>query len=147
MSGRVFIDTNVLVYRFDNDEPAKQSRARDILDTEGPRGTMVISTQILQEFYVSVTRKLAKPLTESDAWQATRHLMALPVVQIDVELISRAISFSQAHRASFWDALVIQAALQSGCRKLLTEDLQDERRIESLQIVNPFRDLPRKKQR
>lgn len=62
MSDKTFLDTNVLVYRFDDDEPAKQARAREILDTEGPRGSLVLSTQVLQEFYVTVTRKLARPL-------------------------------------------------------------------------------------
>ena len=147
MNGRAFFDTNVLVYRFDADEPLKQSRARDLLDTEGRRGTLVLSTQVLQEFYVSVTRKLKKPLSGQDTWQAARHLMAFHVVQVDIELISRAISFSQVHQVSFWDALVIQTALQAGCRRLLSEDLQDGRIIDHLEIINPFRDLKQNRKR
>jgi predicted nucleic acid-binding protein len=147
MNGRTFFDTNVLVYRFDADEPLKQSRARDLLDTEGRRGTLVLSAQVLQEFYVSVTRKLKKPLSGQDAWEATRHLMVFHVVQVDIELISRAVSFSQAHQVSFWDALVIQTALQAGCRRLLSEDLQDGRVIDHLEIINPFRDLKQSKKR
>ena len=67
MSGRVFVDTNVLVYLFDGDAPQKQRRARQILDEEGSPGSIVISTQVLQEFYVTVTRKLGKPLKEAEA--------------------------------------------------------------------------------
>ena len=62
MSGRAFFDTNVLVYLFDSDSPAKQARAREVFESEGRAGNVVISTQVLQEFYVAVTRKLGKPL-------------------------------------------------------------------------------------
>ncbi|MCP4664067.1 MAG: PIN domain-containing protein [bacterium] len=141
MSDRTFIDTNVLVYRFDKDTPGKQARARQVLDTEGLRGKLVLSTQVLQEFYVTVTRKLARPLEETAALEATRHLMALHVVQVDVDLISSAIVLSQDHKTSLWDALIIEAARRAGCRKLLTEDLQDGWKIDGLEIVNPFRDL------
>ena len=141
MSVSTFVDTNVLVYRFDNDEPAKQARAREILDTEGKGRDLVLSTQVLQEFYVSVIRKLSRPLAESDALEAVRHLTALSVVHVDVELITIAIIFSQEHKISFWDALIVATARSAGCRELLTEDLQDGWRIDGLEVVNPFRDV------
>lgn len=138
MSARTFLDTNVLVYCFDNDEPTKQSRAREIVDTVGRSGNLVLSTQVLQEFYVTVSRKLQASMPESEALEATRHLMAFHVVQVDVHHISSAMELSQRHRLSFWDALIIQAALGSGCQSLLSEDLQGGSVIHGLEISNPF---------
>ncbi len=141
MSARKFMDTNVLVYRFDQDEAAKRDRARQILDEEGSAGRLVLSTQVLQEFYVSVTRKLSRPLPESEALEAVRHLSAFPVVQVDPDLITDAIVLSRDHRISFWDALILRAAERGGCVEVLTEDLQHGWKILGLEVVNPFVDL------
>lgn len=138
-AGRTFVDTNVLVYRFDADEPEKRERARQVFEREGLGGRLVLSTQVLQELYVSLTRKLARPLPETEAGKAVEHLMAFPVVQVDPGLITTAMVFSREHRVSFWDALIIQAARRAGCDTLLSEDLQDGWRIDGLTIVNPFR--------
>src|SRR5712691_2744430 len=121
MTDRVFLDTNVLVYLFDRDAPVKQQRARQIV--EEFRASLAISTQVLQEFYVSVTRKLAKPLPPGAAGAAVRHLAAFDVVVVDVPLIQAAIATARSSRVSFWDALVIDAARSCGCTRLLTEDL------------------------
>lgn len=136
MSGRAFLDTNVLVYLFDRDTPAKQQRAREVLAAEG--GSASVSTQVLQEFYVTVTRKLGQPLAEKDAEAAVRDLAALEVVPIDTPLVLAAIARSRADRLSLWDALVVESALRSGCRRLLTEDLQDGRLFGRLRVENPF---------
>jgi len=136
MSGRAFLDTNVLVYLFDRDTPAKQRRAREVLETEG--GSAAVSTQVLQEFYVTVTRKLGQPLAEKDAEAAVRDLAALEVVPVDTPLVLAAIARSRADRLSLWDALVVESALRAGCRRLLTEDLQDGRLFGRLRVENPF---------
>lgn len=141
MVARKFVDTNVLVYRFDHDEPAKRDQARQILDSEGREGRLVLSTQVLQEFYVSVTRKLARPLPESDALEAVRHLTAFPIVQVDSDLITDAIVLSRDHRISFWDALILHAAARGGCTEVLTEDLQNGWTVLDLEVVNPFSDF------
>ena len=142
MSVRRFVDTNVLVYRFDHDEPRKQDRARRLLDRDGRSGSLVLSTQVLQEFYVSVTRKLARKLPPEDALDAVRDLVAaFSIVQIDSDMVTDAISLSQEHGFSLWDALILHAAARGGCREVLTEDLQDGRKILGLEIVNPFRNL------
>ena len=133
-----FFDTNVLVYLFDTDAQEKQRVAREILQQETLEGRAVLSTQVLQEFYVSVTRKLATPLTPGAAHRAVADLAALPTVQVDKELILRSIRRSQAITVSFWDALIIEAALQAGATKVLTEELQDGQAIEGLRIANPF---------
>ncbi|MDA2918764.1 PIN domain-containing protein [Desulfobacterota bacterium AH_259_B03_O07] len=138
MTGRILLDTNVVVYLFDNDSPEKQIRAHEIFSREDLRGSLIISTQVLQEFYVCVTRKLAEPLEPSVAYKAVQELAVLPVVQVDTHLIFLAISRSQKDQVSFWDALIIEAALVGGAFCLYSEDLQHGRIVEDLRIENPF---------
>ena len=140
MNDKVFIDTNVFVYLFDKSAPAKQAKARHILETEGAPGHIVLSTQVLQEFYVSVTRKLGKPLSESDGASATTDLCAFDVVDVDKEMVLRSLTLSRTERMSFWDALIVEAAQTRRCGRLLTEDLQDGQRFGALRVANPFRD-------
>jgi len=137
MSDRVFLDTNVIVYLFDRDAPSKRARARSILE-EGSHAHLVISTQVLQEFYVTVTRRLGKPLAEAEAEAAARDLAALEVVDLDTEIVLRSIAGARAHKMSLWDALIVEAAQARGCEKLLTEDLQHGRRFGQLRVENPF---------
>jgi predicted nucleic acid-binding protein len=138
MSGRVFFDTNVLVYLFDADSPAKQTRAGDLLAEHAQAGRIVLSSQVLQEFYVTVTRKLARPLSGDEALAALVHLSSFPLIASDSALILRAVQLHQKASLSFWDALIVQAALESNCRRLLTEDMQHGRRFGDLEIENPF---------
>lgn len=138
MSGRTFFDTNILVYLFDADSPAKQARAREVFADEARSGRIVLSPQVLQEFYVTVTRKLSRPLPGDEAAAALAQLALLPLVAIDGPLILRAVRLHQQESISFWDAMIVQAALESDCRTLLTEDLQHGRRLGNLVIENPF---------
>lgn len=139
MSDRSFVDTNVAVYLFDADSPDKQATARSLLHGGGVQGDLVVSTQVLNEFYVSVTRKLSAPLKPVPALEATRALGEFPVVQVDPEMVYAAISLSHRHRLSFWDALIIKAAVAGSCERLLSEDLQHGQEIEGVRIENPFR--------
>lgn len=138
MSDRVFIDTNVFVYLFDADEPKKQDVARNLLDRTAKEATIVASTQVLQEFYVSVTRKLARPLPPDDAVAATRGIAGFHVTQVDPSMVFSAITLHRKESISFWDALIVRAALESGCELLLSEDLQHGRRFGNLTVGNPF---------
>ena len=140
MSGRTFLDTNVFVYLFDRDDPAKQQRAREIVNQVG--AAAVLSTQVLQEFYVSVTRKLATPLAAAEAERAVHDLASLDVVVIDVPMVKHAVALSRGDALSFWDALIVEAARAHGCNRLLSEDLQDGRAFGDVQIENPFRTSP-----
>lgn len=124
MSGRVFLDTNIFVYLYDSDQPVKQARARDLVERFGNSDEIIISTQVLQEFYASVTRKFAKQLSEEETLLATRNLGSLPIVQVSVGMIFEAINLSRRFQLSFWDSLILQAALDSECRLLVSEDLQ-----------------------
>jgi predicted nucleic acid-binding protein len=141
MSGRVFVDTNVFVYVFDEDAPQKRERAKDVIQELTRDGRIVLSTQVLQEFYVSVTRKFARVLPPEEALETVRRLASLPVVQIDGDTVIAAIRLSQAHQLSLWDALVLRAAAIAGCSTVLTEDLQTGRQFGGVEVVNPFTDL------
>lgn len=139
MKERVFLDTNVLVYLFDADAPAKQERARALLSIQELRAQMILSTQVLQEFYVSVTRKLANPLDPDTALKAVQDLAVFPVVQIDTPLILLAIRRSRTAKVSFWDALILESALVAGTTLLYSEDFQDGAVFGKLRIENPFK--------
>ena len=138
MKQRVFVDTNVLVYLFDADNPAKQHIVQNLLSDRELRARLILSTQVLQEFYVSVTRKLATPLDPEAAFQAVQDLAAFPVIQIDPSLILLAIQRSRKAKVSFWDALILEAALAAGATLLYSEDFQDGTAYGGLRIENPF---------
>lgn len=140
MPDRTFLDTNVLVYLYDRDSPDKQKRAREILE-QHLGGSLILSTQVLQEFFVTVTRKLASPLTKEEALEALEDLVAFPVVGIDENAVTAAARLSVDHQISLWDALILISAESAGCQRVLTEDLQDGWKILGLEIQNPFRGL------
>lgn len=135
---RVFFDTNILVYLFDADEPAKKELACARFETETAAGRAILSTQVLQEFYVAVTRKLSVPLESEIAEAIVRDLSLLPVVSINVERVLAAILKSRRLGFSFWDALIVEAALSGGAERLLSEDMQHGQVIDGLVIENPF---------
>jgi predicted nucleic acid-binding protein len=139
MSDRSFLDTNVLVYLFDVDSPAKQAIARELFAEQSRSGRIVLSPQVLQEFYVTVTRKLARPLSAGDALSALVQLCKFPLVAVDGALILRAVELHQRDGVSFWDALIVQAAMEGNCKTLWSEDMQHGRRFDNLVIQNPFR--------
>lgn len=135
-----FVDTNVLVYAYDDDEPIKRDRARTLLAALGADDEIVVSTQVLQEFYVTVTRKLARPLSEDDAGRALQAWAQLPVVPVDVAIVLTAARVSKAHSLSFWDALIIEAARARGCHQVLSEDMQNGYDLDGVVVHNPFTD-------
>ena len=144
MSEQIFLDTNVLVYLFDSDAPVKQARAREIIETEALGGRALISTQVLQEFYVCITRKLAEPLDPEIAHRAVEDFSVFPIVQVDVRMILSAIQRNRKDKISFWDALIVQAAIHGGAKTIYTEDLQHGRELDGLKIENPFADLKKR---
>jgi len=138
MSDRAFVDTNVLVYMFDAGSPAKRTRALALVEELASAGILVLSTQILQEFYVTVTRKLAVPLPAQVAEDALERLATLDVVTLSAPTVVGAARRCRKDHISFWDALVVETALAAGCTRLLSEDMQHGRRIGGLRIENPF---------
>ena len=139
MKERVFLDTNVLVYLFDADDPAKQRRAQELLSDQELQAQIILSTQVLQEFYVSVTKKLAIPLDPDTAFKAVQDLAVFPVVQVDTPLILLAIRRSDKAKISFWDALIVEAALVAGATVLYSEDFQNGVVFGKVRVRNPFK--------
>jgi predicted nucleic acid-binding protein len=138
MSDKAFFDSNLLVYAFDQGSPIKQEVAKRLIGEYGSAGNLVLSTQVLQEFYVVTTKKLATPLTKEEAAEVVKDLGEFPLVQVDKGVINRAMGRHREGEFSFWDCLIVEAALQSGCSLLLTEDMQNGRRIDTLEIRNPY---------
>ncbi len=135
---RTFFDTNVLVYLFDEDYPEKKAQAQALLEKETKNGRILMSTQVLQEFYVTVTRKMALPLSPEKAGEVVSQFMVLPIVEISSSHILKAIRKSISMQYTFWDALIIEAAISGGASILYTEDLQHGQVIDNLKILNPF---------
>lgn len=131
-----FVDTNVIVYAFDVGNDGKRQVALELLDDASLN--VVVSAQVLSEFYWTVTRKLAPPLEANLAQDVVRHLSEGDVVPIDANLVDVAITLAQRHRLAFWDAAILAAARRSGCDELLTEDLSDGAIIEGVRVRNPF---------
>lgn len=134
---RRFLDTNVLVYADDHDAGVKRTRARELLADVLASGEGVISTQVLQEFFVSATRKLH--VDPAIARRKVEILAEMDVVILDRELIVGAIDLYRLHSLAFWDALIVRAAAVAGCGVLLTEDLQHGQVIDGVRVENPFR--------
>lgn len=139
MSARSFFDTNILIYADDKSTPAKQRRALDLVAAHRRAGTGVVSMQVLQEYFVTVTRKLG--VEARVARRKVELLAEFDVAVPDVADILAAIDLHRLHRLSFWDCLVIRSAKQSGCSVLLTEDLQESREVDGVRIVNPFAEI------
>jgi len=137
MSVRSFLDTNVLVYTDDKAFPSKQGRAIDLLAQHMRERTGVVSLQVLQEYFVTATRKLH--VDPGLARRKVELFSDFDIASPDLTDILAAVDLNRLHKISFWDALVIRSAKQSGCKLLLSEDMQPMREIEGLRIVNPFR--------
>jgi predicted nucleic acid-binding protein len=137
MTERTFVDTNIWVYAVDEADTAKHARALALL-TPSPESDLVVSTQVLMEFYVVVTRKLVTPLSEAAAQAMVEEMARLPVVPADAQLVVSAISGSREWRISLWDALIVRAAEVSGCGRLLSEDLANGAVYGSVRVDNPF---------
>lgn len=135
MSGRAFLDTNVLVYAVDNAEPEKRKLARALLSEAE---NIVISAQVLNEFYVTVTRKLRPAVEAETAANMVRRLARIPCIAVDAELVQQALRAGHRWQLSHWDSLVVEAARKAGCSKILTEDLATGAAYDGLVIENPF---------
>lgn len=136
-STRSFVDTNIFVYAADvgATDKAKRDVASGLLTA--PSG-LVVSTQVLQEFYVVVTRKLKPSMTTEEAGDSVQRMTRLEVVLLDVRLVLTAIDTSRSAMISLWDALVVEAARHARCDRVLTEDLSHGQTIRGVTVHNPF---------
>ena len=134
---RPFFDTNVLVYAVDQEEPEKSAVAGALAEEHLVEGEGMISVQVLREFYVA-SRRLRRPLTEEQAGEMVGYFSTFKIQVETADMVLSAVSRSQEHSLSFWDALIVEAALAAGADTLLTEDLQHGQVIEGLRVHNPF---------
>jgi predicted nucleic acid-binding protein len=136
MSDRSFLDTSILVYAHDSGSPEKQRKSREIIAQLADTGDGVVSTQVIQEFYVAATRKLkVDPLV---AKGVLKTFALFEIVQVSNLLIQEAIDCSILNQLSFWDSLILAAAASAGCSVVISEDLNAKQTILGVKIQNPF---------
>lgn len=137
MSDKTFVDTNVLIYAHDVDARAKHAVARDLLRDLWSERCGVVSMQVLQEFYVNVTRKIASPIPK-DAARLVVNTYSIWCVETTPAEISAAFRIEDESRIGFWDALIVASAVKSGAIRILSEDMNAQQKISGVRIENPF---------
>ncbi len=135
---KVFVDTNILVYGYDLSAGEKHDKAKGIIKDLWNTGDGLISTQVAQEFFVTVTKKIAKPLNATKAKEVLKDLLKWKTVVVDGPLILDAIDVHEKYRYSFWDSLIIASAIEGGATTIISEDLLDKQKIKNVTIRNPF---------
>lgn len=138
MSGAVFVDTNVLVYGRDASEARKQPVAAGWLRRLWEEHAGRLSSQVLHEYYVTVTERLDPGLDHEVARADVRSLLVWRPIALDAGVLEGAWAVQDRHHLSFWDSLIVSAAQVGGCRYLLTEDLQDGQDLDGVEVVDPF---------
>ena len=138
MNANCFVDTNILVYARDSSEPEKQVLAEQWLTQLWQHELGRISTQVMNEYYVTVTQKLKPGLSIEQARSDLRALAVWQPLDITSTLIESAWDIQDQYAYSWWDTLIITSALFLDCRYLLSEDMQHEQSIGKLSIINPF---------
>lgn len=139
MTVKALLDTNILVYAYDRSEPQKHQGAIHLISQCLGSHEGAVSTQILSEFFVTVTRKIAKPLDRTDAFEEVRLLaQSAPVLELRSDTILKAIKQGMPQGLSFWDALIWSTAHDHAISTVYSEDFQHGRVIESVRFVNPF---------
>jgi predicted nucleic acid-binding protein len=136
---RQFVDTNILVYAYDTTQGQKHTQAKALLLSVWESGLGCASIQVLQEFYVSVTRKSEIPLSPEEATQVIQDFSDWTIHRPGVKDIISAIDLHHRYQISFWDAMIIQSARQSGCGVLWSEDLSEGEEYAGVKVVNPFK--------
>ena len=138
MSDETFVDTNILVYAYDLDAGKKHDIANKIISQLWESRTGMLSTQVLQEFYLTLTKKIPHPLGRPVVRRIVKSYFSWTVVINDPEIILQASEIEESHRISFWDALIVSAAYSRNAATILTEDLNHGQYLEGILIRNPF---------
>ena len=139
MSDRILVDTNVLVYAYDRAEPDKQGQALKVLDRLALDGIGVLSTQVLSEFFVAVTRKIAAPLSMGEAYGRVKNFLQIwPLFDVTGLVVLEAARGARDHQINFWDAQIWAAARLNQVEVVFSEDFSPDAVIEGVRFVNPF---------
>ena len=136
--GPQFVDTNVLIYAHDESAGVKHEAAKQLLTELWKNRTGYVSLQVLQEFYVNVTQKVAKPLASEVAAQIIADLAAWPVHRPEIQDVLHAIGLQNRFQVSFWDAMILTSAIALGCEIVWSEDLNPGQRYDTVVVKNPF---------
>jgi predicted nucleic acid-binding protein len=135
---RDFVDANILIYAYDASAGKKKAAAEQLLAQLWEAGTGCLSVQVLQEFFVTVTGKVAEPLSVDEAAERVREFGAWKVFAPGADDVLRAIALQKQTKLSFWDAMIVHAAAELGCDVLWTEDLSDGQVFRGVRIRDPF---------
>jgi predicted nucleic acid-binding protein len=139
MSGRFFLDTNLFVYTFDSKAPSKAKRAAQLIRRAADTGEGIISYQVVQEFFNAAFRRFPQPMTVAEAEQyLITVLRPLLAVHSSPALYVEGLRISEKYKVSWYDSLIVAAALEGGCEKLYSEDFQHGQKMEGMRIENPF---------
>ena len=138
MKVRTFLDTNVVVYAYDTTDPGRQSVAQRVLGDAARSGKACVSTQVLGEAFVVLTRKVSRPFERAEAVQVIHALSRLEVVEIGVMAVNLALHYTVGAGISYWDALIVAAARLGECECLFTEDLRAGQVFDTVTVTNPF---------
>jgi predicted nucleic acid-binding protein len=136
--GKIFVDTNIVIYAYDISAGDKYKKAQEVMHDLWNSGRGIISTQVLQEFFVNATAKIKRPLDIATARAIVKDLLNWETVIVAGEVILEAVDIHREHKYSFWDSMILAAALEGGAGTLVSEDFSDELVIKGLTVHNPF---------
>ena len=138
MTDKIFLDTNILVYAYDEYDQQKQKKAQNLL-TEGMESErFVLSVQVLSEFFNVVTRRIRQPMSPDEAQKIILMVSILPIQDIDFHMVNRAIDTHKMYHISYWDSLIIGAAERAECKMILSEDMNDGQTYHDILVRDPF---------
>ncbi len=138
MNANIFIDSNILVYAYCTDVPEKQRVAQALVEDCLRYGIGFISPQVLGEFFVTITKKVSRGLSDKEARQEMESFQGLTVVDIDRDMVMQAMDIKIRYQVHYWDALIIAAAQRAGCRTIMSEDLSHGQKYGNIAVNNPF---------
>ena len=140
MNDRKFLDTNILVYAYNTHEPLKQTKAQRLLTDGIEQENLILSVQVLGEFFNVVTRHIPQPMSPGEAMDIINTLSILPVQEIDLVMVKRAVDTHEIYQISYWDSLIVSAAERAGCSIIFSEDLSAGQTYHNILVNNPFKD-------
>ncbi len=138
MSAKRFVDTNILLYARDLSEPEKQPIAENLMRELWRSRTGRLSVQVLNEYFVNATQKLKPGLTKEEAWSDVEALNVWEPLVMDTDLLNAAYKINGRYGLSWWDSLIVAAAVHSDCDEILSEDLSSEQIYDGIPVINPF---------
>lgn len=139
MSDKTFIDTNILIYAHDRDADEKHLIAKKVIEDLWENKKGVLSIQVLEEFYVNVTKKILKPIAKKEAREIIQEYFSWEIIVINSEMVLQASHIEEKQKISFWDGLIMAAAYQGKASFLFSEDLNHGQKFENVLIQNPFK--------